>query len=40
MREFNLAFRTLRVRKENLKSKEELTLPLVPELAAAIDTLP
>jgi integrase len=39
-RDFNLALRTLRVRKENAKSKEERTIPLGPGLAAAIDTLP
>jgi integrase len=39
-RDFNLVLRTLRVRKENAKSKEERIIPLGPELAAAIDTLP
>jgi integrase len=39
-RDFNLALRTLRVRKENAKSKEERTIPLGPGLAVAIDTLP
>ncbi len=39
-RDFNLALRTLRVRKENAKSKEERTVPLDPGLAVAIDTLP
>jgi len=39
-RDFNLALRTLRVRKENAKSKEERTILLGPELAVAIDTLP
>ena len=39
-RDFNLALPTLRVRKENDKSKEERTIPFGPGLAAAIDTLP
>jgi integrase len=39
-RDFNLALRTLRVLKENAKSKEERTIPLGHDLAAAIDTLP
>jgi integrase len=39
-RDFSLPQRTLRVRKENAKSKEERIVPLDPELAVAIDTLP
>jgi integrase len=39
-RDFSLPLRTLRVRKENAKSKEERVVPLDSELAVAIDTLP
>jgi integrase len=39
-RDFNLTLRTLRVRAENAKSKEERIIPLDPELAVAIDMLP
>jgi len=39
-RDFSLPLRSLRVRKENAKSKEERVVPLDSELTLAIDTLP
>jgi len=39
-RNFNLALRTLRVRKENAKSKEERTISLGPKLAAGLALIP